>query len=231
MNNDNSQVENIIKNLLEKSRRQNNQYLLFGDTYVYIQDSLPENVDINEVFDFIHSKMPQHLFSEVDAIYVGEFKELQDRQVQAMYKDGAIYVTNFQSNVMDMVDDIIHEIAHSIEEPYGMLIYADGQVESEFIGKRIRLRDLLKANGYDVDDIDFSESDFKQNFDDYLYQDIGYPVLTSLSYGLYTNPYAATSLREYFASGFEEYIFGDRELLKSISPALFNKIQEIVLDG
>jgi hypothetical protein len=224
-------VENVIKTLLERSRKQNNEYILFGNLYVYVRDSLPEGFDLEGVFEYIYSKMPQHLFSEVDAVYIGNFEELQDRQVQSIYKDGAIYVTNSQSNSMDMIEDIIHELSHSIEEPYGMLIYGDNQINSEFIGKRIRLRDLLAGNGFQIEGINFEESEFDKDFDLYLYETIGYPILINLTAGLFNNPYAATSLREYFASGFEEYILGDKNLLKSVSPALFNKIQEIILNG
>ena len=224
-------VKNIIKTLSEKSYKQNGQYTLFGNTYIYVRDPLPENVDIEEVVQFLYSKMPQHLFSEVDAVYVGNFEELQDRQIQAMYRDGAIYCTNLQSNEEDMIDDLVHEIAHSLEQPYGMELYSDGMMELEFIGKRRRLKDLLEANGFEVEHINFSNPEYDEQFDMYLYQEIGYPILESITFGLFTNPYAATSLREYYASGFEQFILSDRELLKTISPVLFIKIQEIVLDG
>ena len=224
-------VKNIIKTLSEKSYKQNGQYTLFGNTYIYVRDPLPENVDIEEVVQFLYSKMPQHLFSEVDAVYVGNFEELQDRQIQAMYRDGAIYCTNLQSNEEDMIDDLVHEIAHSLEQPYGMELYSDGMMELEFIGKRRRLKDLLEANGFEVEHINFSNPEYDEQFDMYLYQEIGYPILESITFGLFTNPYAATSLREYYASGFEQFILSDRELLKTISPILFAKIQEIVLDG
>ena len=224
-------VKNIIKTISEKSYKQNGQYTLFGNTYIYVRDPLPENVDIEEVVQFLYSKMPQHLFSEVDAVYVGNFEELQDRQIQAMYRDCAIYCTNLQSNEEDMIDDLVHEIAHSLEQPYGMELYSDGMMELEFIGKRRRLKDLLEANGFEVEHINFSNPEYDEQFDMYLYQEIGYPILESITFGLFTNPYAATSLREYYASGFEQFILSDRELLKTISPVLFIKIQEIVLDG
>ena len=224
-------IKNVIKTLSERSKKQNNEYIIFGNLYVYVRDNLPSHVDLEEVFQFIYARVPQHLFSEVDAIYVGNFEELQEREIQSIYKDGAIYVTNLQSNLMDMVEDIIHELAHSLEGPYGMTIYGDGQVNSEFIGKRIRLRDLLSSSGYDINSANFENPEFDNNFDTYLHKEVGYPILTSLTFGLFNNAYAATSLREYLASGFEEYILGDRDLISTISPALFNKIQEIVLDG
>ena len=79
--------------------------------------------------------------------------------------------------------------------------------------------------------MDFENPEFDKDFDEYLHKEVGYPVLINLTLGLYNSPYAATSLKEYWASGFEEYILGDRGIIKSISPILFEKIEEIVLDG
>ena len=47
--------------------------------------------------------------------------------------------------------------------------------------------------------------------------------------GLFSTPYAVTSLREYFATGFEEFYIGDRNYIKKISPNLYNKLT--YLDG
>jgi len=45
---------------------------------------------------------------------------------------------------------------------------------------------------------------------------------------LFYSPYAITSLREYWANGFENYLLGDRERLKDLSPILFRKVEEII---
>jgi hypothetical protein len=36
--------------------------------------------------------------------------------------------------------------------------------------------------------------------------------------GLFITPYAATSLREYFATGYVEYLMGDRSYMQKVSP-------------
>ena len=59
----------------------------------------------------------------------------------------------------------------------------------------------------------------------FLYREVGYPLMTSLTMGLFVSPYAATSIREYFARGFEEYYLGDRKYLTKISPMVYNKVQ------
>ena len=73
----------------------------------------------------------------------------------------------------------------------------------------------------------FLNPEYSDEYDIYLYQDIGYPLLANFSLGLFTSPYAITSLREYFASGFEEYFLKDRKYLREISPVLYNKIELI----
>ena len=64
-------------------------------------------------------------------------------------------------------------------------------------------------------------------FDSFLHKEVGYSILENAAMGLFVSPYAATSLEEYWAVGFEDYFVGDREYLKKISPQLFNKIKEI----
>jgi hypothetical protein len=46
--------------------------------------------------------------------------------------------------------------------------------------------------------------------------------------GLFYSPYASTSLREYFANGFEAYFLGQREYLPKIGQHLFIKLEEII---
>ena len=45
--------------------------------------------------------------------------------------------------------------------------------------------------------------------------------------GLFVSPYAATSLREYYASGFEDYYLNNGKVIKKISPALYEKINNL----
>jgi Mlc titration factor MtfA (ptsG expression regulator) len=45
--------------------------------------------------------------------------------------------------------------------------------------------------------------------------------------GLFPSPYAATSLREYFARGFEEFVMQNRQELRNMCPALYLKIEEL----
>jgi len=41
---------------------------------------------------------------------------------------------------------------------------------------------------------------------------------------MFTGAYAATSHREYFARGFEEYYLGDKVYLKQVSPYIYKKL-------
>jgi hypothetical protein len=45
--------------------------------------------------------------------------------------------------------------------------------------------------------------------------------------GLFPSPYAATSVREYFARGFEEYTMSNKKELKQSCPVLYNKIEAL----
>ena len=226
----NESLKNFVKKSLQESQKIRREYTLHGRIYVYVQDFLPENVEIVEVIEAIENYLPPHITKEVDTIFIGSNAELEGKEVTAMYDSGAIYVTNQQDSVDDMVDDIIHEIAHSLEQPYGFALYSDGVVEKEFLGKRLKTYDLLQAWDFvsPKSRPAFMNVEYDESFDKLLYKKIGYERLAQLLAGVYITPYAATSLREYFATGFEDYFLRDVRYLKKISPKLFDKIDKLV---
>ena len=202
--------------------------LLFNKITVFIKDPLPENVDIDYVLSSIEKRIPEHLVYGVDVIYVGKFEEFEVRDTNAAYKDGALYITNEQTDADDMIDDIVHEMSHACEETYHSLIYVDGKIQNEFAGKRKRLYETLKAEDYEVNLKDFLNIEFSEEFDSFLYQEVGYDKLTFFTMGLFVSPYGATSYREYFANGFEHYFLTDPQYVKVISPAVYDKIDGLV---
>mgnify|MGYP003628244164 CR=1 FL=1 len=204
------------------------EYYLHNNVLVLIKDPLPEEINIQYILEYVEKKVPFHLVYEVDSIDIGQFDEFEERQINSFYRDGAIFVTNYQSSKEDLIDDIIHEIAHAVEEQHSVNIYGDRTVEEEFLGKRRRLYDLLIANelmsNTEALRKQFATIKYTKRLDDVLYKEIGYPTLSSLTQGLFTNPYAITSLREYFASAFELYFLGEKTYLQKISPKVYYKM-------
>jgi hypothetical protein len=194
--------------------------------HVFVKDSIEEDIDPEEVISRVEEIIPTHLLSEVEMIIIGWFEEFEQRQIDAFYSDGCLYITNVQDDENDMMDDIIHEIAHSIEEPYGYDIYADKNIENEFLKKRMQLRHVLWAHGYKAPSDFFMNTEYNVEFDNFLLNKIGYDKLALLMQGLFINPYAATSLREYFATGFTDFFIepDKHNILKDISPALYKKL-------
>jgi len=216
-----------ISSYIKKSSKllENKNLVFFNKIQVFIKDSLPEDFDLNYVLRKIESVLPYYYVNNIDTLYIGQFGELIERETNAAYKDGALYVTNDQDDEEDMIDDVVHEIAHAVEELAGEEIYADDKIEVEFLGKRKRLASILKSENYDISQYNFLDSQYSKKFDMFLYKEVGYPLMTSLTMGLFISPYAATSLREYFARGFEEYYIGDKKYLTNVSPSVYNKIE------
>ena len=201
------------------------QYPLYNSINVFVKDKPPENIQIQAVLDDLERIIPSHMAYDIDAVYVGQFQDLIDRSVNAVYDNGAIYVTNLQDNNMDMLDDIVHEIAHAAEATYGYEIYGDGILEQEFLGKRLKMKRILKHQGHDVEKYDFFNVEYSKEFDEFLHQEVGYSRLNNLTSGLYSSPYGATSLKEYFANGFEHFYLGNPKYVMQTSPVLFGKLQ------
>ena len=210
-----------------KAKRQRKHYTL-KEIEIFIKDSLPPAIDADFVFKFISARLPDHLLHSIDVIYVGEFEHLKEKEVTAMFQDGAIYVSNSQDNDLDFIDDLVHEIAHSNEKGYAHLIYEDDKLEHEFKLKRAGLyRGLKDLDIFSVPLNLVSEINYNQEIDDFFYNTVTYPIMAQVTVNLFISPYAATSIREYFAKGFEEFYFGDKQKLKDLCPILYNKMVSI----
>ena len=216
-----------IRESARKGKRMKDQFSM-GNVEIFIKDPLPEEVDPSFVFDYISSRVPFYLMTGIDIVYVGKFPEMEEKQINAYFENDAIYVTNEQDDEMDMIEDIIHEISHSLEQRYGEFIYGDSRLEREFKGKRTRLHQILKDNGYKVP-ANFSITlEYDEDIDMFLFQDVTYDVLNQLVVGLFPSAYAATSVSEYWAKGFEEIFLGDKEHLRDTCPVLYNIMINLV---
>lgn len=226
-------LDEFIKSSMKKS--ENMELYLFGSIPVFIKDPFfSDEINIKNVLSKIELVIPKHLSYGVDSIYIGEFDILLDRELNALYNDGAIYASNIQDSDFDLLDDIVHEFAHAAEESYGNDIYMDGQVEREFLGKRERLYHILNKHlpeGTNLPLEEYMNPDYVEEFDWFLYREIGYPALRNIASGLFYSPYAITSLREYFANGFEAYFLNQNSaFLRKVSPQLYEKI-ELLKEG
>ena len=97
----------------KKSKILKDHYKLH-DIDVYIKDKLPSHIDFDLCLKKVAKLVPSYLLGGVDIIYVGQFDFLKDRNINALYSDGAVYITNEQDDNQDIIDDIIHEISHSL---------------------------------------------------------------------------------------------------------------------
>ena len=215
--------ENLKKYVMNKTPNPIGEYSL-GDITVYVKEALPDSIDLHKILHFIRSTLPSEFYRNVDMIYIGRFPFLNAKQADAAFQDGAIYLSNQQTNSHDFVSDLIHEIAHSFEEVSQEMIYSDGKIEQEFLAKRATLAEKLKERGFKIDQHNFSDPEFNVGFDRLLYNEIGYASLTPITAGLFISPYAATSLREYFANAFEEFFVNDIAGVKQLAPSVYMKL-------
>ena len=216
----------ITENAKKSRRRMKDKYSMRG-TNIYIQDKVPDDINLEFVFDYIIARIPTRLMDSIDVIYVGDFPDFKTREINAYYDNGAIFITNNQEDDHDMINDIVHEIGHGVEQRFNDFIYSDNTIEQEFMGKRRTLYRMLKAEGLNPPKLLIAEPSFNQYIDDYLYEEVGYSLLNNLVNGLFVSAYAATSLSEYYARGFEEYVFGNRKYLAKNAPALYNVLEEL----
>ena len=195
---------------------------------VFLTAPVEEDVDIPLFCQEVEDLMPHRLLHNIDVVYIGDFpRELEDRN--ALFADGGIYMSATEPTNFDMLENFVHEVAHSLESKYGMFIYSDNLI-NEFKGKRKRLSSILTSAGYEISPQLYGFTEYNEKFDNFLANEVGYPTLLSLTMGLFVSPYGATSIQEYFANGFEKYYLENPRTVRDISPVLYRKIEEIIND-
>ena len=215
-----------IQESIKRGKKMKDHYNV-GGVDVFVKDPVPTSVDLVVVFDYISARIPFYLTKDIDVIYVGMFPEMVERDINAFYEDGAIYISNEQDDEMDMIDDIIHELSHAVEQKNGETIYGDSNLEREFRAKRQRLESRLRQN-YDVPADFLITLDYDKNIDTFLYKTVGYKALNQICVNIFPSAYAATSISEYWAKGFEEIFIGDSDSLQQMCPILYNKLINVI---
>ncbi len=212
--------------ILESKDSNTNHFRIHGIDVVEV-DPLPPTIELPQLMNQIKDVLPEHFFRGLDKVAIKHLEEFNERHITAVYKDNSIYITNQQKNVKDLIDDIIHEFAHHVETLLTDEIYGSGVVAREFKKKRFQLKFELESEGYWTKDYDFDNIEYDSDFDTFLYKRVGRNMLRMATTGIFIRPYAAISLREYFATGFEAYYMGKKNKLDKISPVLYDTIDEI----
>jgi len=193
---------------------------------IYVKEPMPPSVNLRECLSEIFGNMPRSLYSNIHTIMIGQFPFLRQRSVDATYQNGIIYITNKHSDNYDFISDVIHEIAHAFEDSHSQELYSDNEIKVEFLGKRKTLFNILKAHNLasSFEEEDFLTTDYNLKFDNFLYQKVGYESLAYLTRDIFVSPYAATSLREYYANAFENFFVNDIFLVQKYAPSVYKKL-------
>jgi hypothetical protein len=214
------------KKIVEYVKSQNNNLMnqKIGAFNLIFKERFVNDINFQSVFKTITSMLPEHYVDKIDVVYIGEFDFFKNKDINASYMDGAIYVSSHQDDEQDLLDDIVHEISHSLEEAYSDIIYGDKQIKDNFLHKREILERDLRHYGYDTTKYDFSKTEYDKELDMFLYEEVEYDKLNNFIQGLFLTEYSTVSLREYFAVGFEEYYINKSLYLQEICPYIYNKL-------
>jgi hypothetical protein len=204
-------------------------FSLFG-IIVKVEDEPLNDISVKSAVSKALSLLPDHLRKNVNNIFIGDFDRLKKRDFEAMYENGNIFLVNTHHNEDDMVDDIVHEFAHSVEEQFNDEIYGDGSIRSEFYSKRLKLYNRINKNiESNLGKKYFTNLNFDKTFDKFLHDYIGYDSLRTITSDLFYSPYGSTSIREYFANGFEAFFMRQEvSKLKKVSPSLFKILEKLL---
>ena len=88
--------ENYIRASAKRAQKLLKEHTLFNEIQVVQKDKIEQDIDLDRVFRTIENRIPQHLFRELDIIYIGQFPQLKARAVESAYMNGAIFISNLK---------------------------------------------------------------------------------------------------------------------------------------
>ena len=74
---------------------------------------LPRGISFEYVFDEVTDKLPKRLFTDIKDIIIGDFDFLNKKNLNSLYHDNKLYISNKERSDESVLHDIVHEIAHS----------------------------------------------------------------------------------------------------------------------
>ena len=216
-----------LKTYITERKQNATRTAVNGVEFLILDKGKFDTADIKYLLNQIEEKTSPEASRHINQIKFGSFPELDKENYKSYYKDGIMYLSNKEDFIEELLMNFFHELAHSFEKPYFDQIYGDRFLEKEFLNKRNQLKNVITMyEGGRPPPVDFNEINYSKKLDNYLVNIIGYDKLWKYSAGIFTNPYAATSLREYFAAGFESWLKGEQEMLYRTSPVLYNKLKQ-----
>lgn len=229
-----SRNRNNLTKLLQQSQTRilsEKKRFYFNRGIEFVLDKpLQKDIDIEKVMGLLRSNLPVSSYVGINNVYFGEFDILKKRSLTALHHKNNIYISSEElTSEKEILDDLVHEFAHRFEENNSEKIYEDGKIINEYLGKMNRLHDLITQD-YNLEEhglsyFDFINTEFEPKLDKFFYETVGYTEIENMAPTLFIRPYAATSVREYFATGFEDYYLEGGLQLKKISPILHSRIE------
>lgn len=181
-----------------------------------------------KIIQDLKETLPSVCFRNLDYIVLGEFSYGKQKDYKAFYVDKKIYIDSSSKVNEELKSTITHEFAHHLENTIPELIYEDSELVNEFKDKRQTLQNKLRKTNKKPN-LDFDNIHYNQELDYYFYEELGYDFLSRFTYNLFSSPYSATSIREYFAIGFEIYFTknNSNDILFQTCPKLEQKLMEL----
>ena len=91
-----------------------NEQTIFGTINVVQQGEFPENINFNNILKKLEIVVPEHFIQNLDGIYVGDYDFLLKRDLNALYKDGVVYVWYKGEDVVPFLKTLENDDASSI---------------------------------------------------------------------------------------------------------------------
>jgi len=176
-------------------------------------------------------RLPAFLYSEVNKIYIYNAEDLDNYDLDSSYGNRIIKIDSSKiESRKDLMKSLIHELYHSIQLSIKNKFSKQfEEVCLEYLNKKKHILDIFKNDPRfkPPEQVYYTNIFYNEDFDNYLYNIIGYKVINNRLKDYFPSSYSITSIDEYIATCFEIFYFENNKWLSIYCPEVFNLIKII----
>jgi hypothetical protein len=215
------------------------EWYIYNKILIYIKNNLKLSINMNYVIEIIENIIPKHIFNNnIDTIFIGEFQELKNKNLDVIYKEKSIYISNTKQYTNEsLIYCILLGVGYSLLYSQKDYLFKDNIIQIEFLKKRVQLSNILK---YYVEK-GILEYEKLISIDYYrMLESVVVHLLESLPRDknilnalneIYITNFGMFSIENYVIDGYVELLYTkDLSKFKRVYPELFLKLDKLIYD-
>lgn len=228
-------TDNCLSSITDYKKILLKEHYIYNKIPILIKDPLSFSIlnSLEKLVDIIERKIPEALVPDLTAVWVGSFPSFEKTNNLSSHKDNMILLSNSISSPEEFYYSLIYEMNRSTARSYNLMLMADGQLEREYVMKRLAIYNKLTISQRKVVGIEhYLGTKYSSALYKFLYGKLSTSYLERLCNNIIIHYNGLFSLEEYFAITYYTLLtnmssFTEKDL-ELYGPVVYSKLKMLL---